>query len=235
MEFNWKKHSVLHIFDELEPEEIARLVPLHLKARGVLIQEGAWEPANLYMILEGICVNNLIRQSTESIFLARKVLPGDFVGLLGIISDKKVPRPTTVYAKTPVLALIIPGDELLSWQTRHPKIYNKIICNVLSRHLDERMLNVNCAANDSHMAAAYYLLYLYKSYAKGCYLNGYDGPVTILDTKGEIGLAMARNVRTVDRIISDFIKKGFVDVVKAKIIISKDQADLLEEYLILKQ
>lgn len=235
MKLDQSKYPALCIFDVLESEAIARLKLLRLKAKETLPQGGVGEHRNLYLILEGVCVNDILYQSTESLFVSYKLLPGEFVGLYEILSGTIPEQMPSASAKTPATVLEIPGGEMLRWQAEYPKLYNHVICEVLASHFERRHLNVNCAIKNSLMSGAYYLSYLYRAYAKGCHPTGYVGPVKIWDTRHEIGVALSCSTRSVDRIIRTFLELGFLRVVNGKITITSIQAAALDEYRTIRQ
>jgi CRP-like cAMP-binding protein len=208
----------------LPPEGLQPLEIVRFKPREYLMREGEVGRMHLYFILEGVCVNDKEYPQDGRLFVARKVVPGEFIGLQEIIAASPERRVTSVVAKTPVTALQIPGAEFLRWQLARPELYNFIIHSVLSLHFDVRTLNMICAAKDTLKSGAYYLHYLYGVYAKGCHRPGYEGPVRIWDTRQEISVALSRDVRSVDRLISALRGRGCISVEAGKITVTQAQA-----------
>jgi len=227
MVLDLKKYPSLTWLTPMPPEELRPLEIVHFKPREHLMREGEIGRMHLYFILEGVCVNDIEYPQDGRLFVARKVVPGEFIGIQEIIASSPERRVTSVAAKTPVAALQIPGTEFLRWQVSRPELYNFIIHSVLSLHFDVRTLNVNCAAKDTLKSGAYYLHYLYGVYAKGCHQPGYEGPVRIWDTRQEIGVALSRDVRSVDRLISTLRSRGGISVSAGKITITRAQAQQL--------
>lgn len=229
MGLNLNKYPALHWLIPTPPEELRLLEIVHFKPREYLMREGEIGRMHLYFILEGVCVNDIEYPLDGRLFVARKVVPGEFIGLQEIIAASPERRFTSVIAKTPVTALQIPGSEFLRWQQARPALYNFIIHSVLTLHFDVRTLNMICAAKDTLKSGAYYLHYLYGVYAKGWNRPGYEGPVRIWDTRQEIGVALSRDVRSVDRLISALRDRGCISVAGGKITITHVQAGQLYE------
>ena len=118
-------------------------------------------------------------------------------------------RQAAITAKTPVTLLSIDGREFLRWQTARPKLYNTIICQIIQKHYMNRDMLTHFSSSASDAAGAQYLSYLYKIYKKACHDPGYTGPVRIWETHQEIGTAIVKNVRSVDRMISSFKRKAW--------------------------
>lgn len=224
MTFFVDKQHLPKEFSLLPDSELALIEPVAYERREYLIREGDFGRMDLFYIVSGVCINDLLVQLGGNFFLARKIQPGEFIGLQEIISLTPRRRETSVIAKTPVTALRIPGKDLLRWQVDQPGFYNYVVSSVLDTHFDHRALNVNCASKDTTKAGCYYLLYLYQAYLKGCHPPGYEGPVKIWDTRQEIAQALSRDVRSVDRMLKDLREEGVITVDTGKIFIDNKQA-----------
>lgn len=232
MKTDQSKYPLLTLFDCLNDNSLENLSIKNYQPKEVLIRKGSCEQMCLYLLLEGICVNKQTVTDNDYSFSSRKFIPGEFIGLIELITPSPTKRYVSVIAKTPVTALEIKGHEFRQWQSAYPALYNTVISQVLRQQFFIRDIQFHCASINSLTAGAYYLSHLYDSYLTACYPSGYTGPVKIWDTRQEIGSAIARDTRSVDRIISEFLHLGFVSVHKAKLHINAGQAKLLKEYML---
>ena len=224
-------YPYLSIFRDLDPESLKHLSIRHYKPKSAIVSAYTLSDINLFLLLEGLCVVNSLGL-TSDLWCSTPyyVIPGEFFGLIEIISPTPMKRQATIIAKTPVTLLSIDGKELLRWQTARPRLYNAIISQIIQKHYLNRDKLTHFSASSSDAAGAQYLSYLYRIYRKACHDPDYTGPVRIWETHQEIGNAIVKNVRSVDRMISSFKKDGLVCVSRGKLYIDADQAKRLSAY-----
>ena len=151
----------------------------------------------------------------------------EFIGLSEILSPDPVRRMTNIVAKTPVIALKIPGSDFLNWSTKYLKTYNQIIHSVLNKKFENQSQFINLVFLNSYEAVISCLCYLYDCYRSACYRDDYAGKVKIWDTRQEIGLYVGRDTRSVDRAFNRLSKDGLISISKGKVYIDKAQAEKL--------
>lgn len=196
-----------------------------------LIQEFQVTEQMLFLLLSGVCVADKLSPWEENYFSTYRVLPGEFIGLYEIISPKPIKRSISIRAKTPVAALCINGSQLLRWQIQYPTLYNWIITEVLASRYKKHIFLTNTIRLNTAVGGAYYLQKLYMEYRDACYPPGFSGLVKIWDTHEEIGNALACDVRSVDRLVREFLRLGLIECEKKKIYIDARQNELLLEYI----
>lgn len=214
----------------LSAREQVLIEPMSFRRNDYLIREGELEHMDLFYVLSGVCVNDLLAGPGNNPFHRRKVLPGEFIGLQEIVSLEPRRRESAVLAKTPVEALRIPGEAFLRWQVEEPEFFKYTISSVLDTHFDLQALDAICAAKDTVKGGAFYMHYLYRAYLKGCCPPGYGEEVRIWDTRQEIAWALNRDVRSVDRMLKELREQDLIGGPKGKITIDKEQAARLAVY-----
>jgi len=225
-------HPLLSIFQDLDKESLSYFSIRKFKPREHIIAANTLSPMNLFLLLEGVCVVSKAVANLENWYSTPyRIAPGDFIGLMEVISPAPVKRQAYVTARTPVTTLEISGEEVKRWQTSNPVLYNTIITRALNKQYDNRDILYHCASYNANTAGAYYLCYLYEIYCQGCYPKGYEGPVRIQETHRDLSAAIARNIRTIDRLISSFQKDKMLQVKKGSIYISKSQHEMLSDYI----
>ena len=219
------------ILSDLDQESLKHLSIRHYKPKGTIVSVYSLSDMNLFLLLEGLCVVTSVGLSSDLwCSTPYYVMPGAFFGLIELISPTPMKRQASITAKTPVTLLSIDGQELLRWQTARPKLYNAIISQIIQKHYMNRDMLTHFSSSSSDAAGAQYLSYLYQIYKKACHRPDYTGPVRIWETHQEIGTAIVKNVRSVDRMISSFKKEGLVSVSRGKLYIDADQARRLSTY-----
>ena len=224
------RHLIPREMTMLPVTEQALIEHISLRRQDYLIREGEFGSIDLFYVLSGVCVNDLLVRLGNTPFDSRKILPGEFIGLQELVSVKPRRRESTVLAKTSVEALRIPGKDFLRWQVEYPEFYNFVISSVLDTHFDLRAMSAICAAKDTVKGGAFYMHYLYGVYLKGCCPPDYEGAVRIWDTRQEIAQALNRDVRSVDRMLKELREQNLVGGPKGKITIDKEQAAGLAAY-----
>lgn len=228
-------HPLLSIFQDLDKEALSCFSIRKFEPREHIITANTFSPTNLFLILEGVCVVSKAVINQEIWYSAPyRLAPGDFIGLVEVISPTPMKRQAYVTARTPVTTLEIPGEEVKRWQAASPVLYNTIITRTLNKQYDNRDILYHCASYSANTAGAYYLCYLYEIYCQGCYSEGYEGPVRIQETHRDLSAAITRNIRTIDRLISSFQKDKMLQVKKGSIYISKSQHEMLSDYIHLR-
>ncbi len=229
---NCNDSPYLSIFRELDSSSFKYFDIREFQPKSSIITSGEISELNLYMILEGVCsVDRPPYSYNPWASASYRIAPGDFIGLLEIISPFPMRRQASVLARTHTLVLCIDGREFLRWQTRNPGLYNLIIAKTIEKLHRSRELLYHCASYSSTAAGASYLHYLYLIYKKGCYPPDYPGPVRIRETRTDIACAIIRNTRSVDRMLTFLKKKDMVYVQNGTITIDSRQAELLAEYV----
>lgn len=219
------------ILKNLDQESLKYFSIRRYKPKGTIVPVYSLSDMNLFLLLEGLCVVTSVGLSSDLwCSTPYYVMPGEFFGLIELISPTPMKRQAAITAKTPVTLLSIDGREFLRWQTARPRLYNTIICQIIQKHYMNRDMLTHFSSSSSEAAGAQYLSYLYKIYKKACHEPGYTGPVHIWETHQEIGTAIVKNVRSVDRMISSFKKEGLVSVSRGKLYIDAGQAKQLSAY-----
>lgn len=214
---------MLQIFDKLPHREWSHFQERKFAPKEIILPEGSMAHMNLYLILKGICVAAKNLHDDDSYFASYKICAGQFTGLRELLRDFPAKRPVTILAKTPVIALEIRGNTFRSWQTNYGTTYNEVIRAVLNQQFSSRRLMVNCVLKDSLAAGGYYICHLYEAYRTSCYPPGHADYVKLWDTRAEIAMAIGRNIRSVDRIISTYQEQGLLRVYHGKIHMNLEQ------------
>lgn len=215
--------EIVELFRGFTAEELGRMSLVELVPGSILITENTFGDSSLFLILNGVCIGEKLNHKDDNFFAAYKVQRHEFIGLQELISPVPVKREITIRAKTAVTALKINASDFTSWQFCHPTIYNTIIYRVLTLQFQIRDLLINCVLKDSFVAGVYYLCYLYRVYLRSCYPDGYMGAVKLWDTRQEISLSLARDVRSVERVISSLRASDYLSTCKGKIHIDSKQ------------
>lgn len=222
----------LAIFRTLDSESKKKLIIREYKEKSPIITANTMGDMNLYLLLDGVgLVQRSVISTSQWINSPYRLVPGDFIGLRELLLPTPLKRRAIVVAKTPVHALQIDGAEFKRWQTTNGQLYNLIIANVLDKQYENRDLLFHCASANTNISGASYLNYLYQIYLEGCYTADYTGPVHIRETHQEIGCAIVKNVRSIDRCIQELQKEGLVSVRKKKLYIDADQSRRLQAYI----
>ncbi len=223
-------HPLLSQFQELDQRSLQNFSIREFAPKEPIISANTMTPMDLFLILQGVCVVSKAVANHKTWFSTPyRITPGDFVGLVEVISPVPIKRRAHVIAKTPVTAVAIPGYEVKRWQTENKNLYNNVIVKTLDTQFNNRDMLYHCASFHSSLAGAHYLHYLYEIYSKSCYPRDYDGPVRIWETHQDLGAALICNVRTIDRLVSSFQKKGLIDIRKGSIYISRAQDQMLAQ------
>lgn len=213
----------LSVFHGIIREELIQLPVRHYAPKDALITEGTSSKKELYFLLHGVCAGEEKRKTGRNENLYIKYPKGYFLGLLEIISPKTDQRLITICAQTDVYALIIDGKTLLRWQCQYPAIYNTIIAHVLTFHFQMQRLFLSCTFHAPYPACIYYLCTLYEIYRDSCYGKDYSQKVKILDSREEIRHYLAKDVRTINRILNQLKSQELISVMKGKIHIDQNQ------------
>ncbi len=227
---NLKDSPYLSIFRELDTTSLQHFTIRELNPKDVLINANSLSGMDLYLVLKGVClISRATVTHTPWISTPYRIGPGDFVGLSEVISPTPLRRESTVTAKTPVSILCIEQQEFLRWQIAYPKLYNKIISRVLRKQFYLRDMLYHCASAPALNAGAGFLHYLYLLYRDACYSPAYQGPVSIQENRQDLSHAIARNIRSVDRVLSTLDEKNMITLQHGSISIDAAQAARLAE------
>ena len=223
----------LGVFCGMNRDELIKLPVRHYAPKEALILEGTSSKKELYFLLHGVCAGEEKRKTGCNENLYIKYPKGYFLGLMEIISPKTDQRLITICAQTDVYALIIDGKTLLRWQCQYPDVYNSIISHVLAFHFRIQQLLCNCTFQTPYAACIFYLCHLYETYLNSCYEKDYSKKVKIPDSREEIRHYLAKDIRTINRILNQLKSQNLISVIKGKIHIDKQQylalRTLLEE------
>lgn len=219
------------IFHELDPTALEHLNIRYYQPKETVISVYSLSDMNLFLLLSGVLVVSSVGASSDFWCSAPyHVMPGEFFGLIELISPSPIKRQASIIAKTPCSVLSIDGREFLRWQTERPRLYNSIIFQIMQKHYKNQDMLTHYTASSSAAAGAQYLYRLYRIYKTACYGEDYSGPVRIWETHREIGTAIVKNVRSVDRMMSSFKKDGLICTSKGKLYIDAEQAQRLSRY-----
>ena len=222
----------LSIFQGLDETILERFAIREFQPKEHIIVANTLTPLNLFLILRGVCVvSKAIINYDTWCSTPYRITSGDFVGLIEAISPIPIKRMAYVTAKSPVVTLEIPYDEVRRWQTEEPELYNIAVIRTLDKQFNTRDILYHCSSLRAPLAGAYYFQYLYEIYQKSCYPENYRGPVRIWETHQDLSDAIVRNIRTIDRLISDFQNMGMLDIVKKSIYINHEQYLLICQYI----
>ena len=213
----------LTVFQGIGREELNKLPVKHYAPKEALITEGTSSKKELYFLLHGVCAGEEKRKAGHEENVYIKYSKGYFLGLLEIISPKTDRRLITIYAQTDVYALIIDGKTLLRWQCQYPASYNAIIAHILSFQFQVQRILCYCTFHSPYSACIYYLCNLYETYRDSCYGKDYTQRVKILDSREEIRRYLAKDIRTINRILNRLKSQELISVVKGKIHIDRNQ------------
>lgn len=223
------------IFAQLDDTALKHCSIRHYQPKSIIVSANSLSDFNLFLVLKGVCLISSTTFSTTSnstfwCSAPYRVTPGEFFGICEIISPTVIKRQASITAKTPVTLLAIEGQEFLRWQTEYPKLYNTVIFQILNKHYSIRNMLTYYTSSSSNHAGAQYLYYLYLTYKQGCHEDSYLGPVRIWETQKEISTAIAKNVRSVERMLSTFKEQGMINISRGKLYINAAQAKLLSSY-----
>ena len=220
-----------NIFSELGSESLNHFSIRHYQPKSKIVSAYSTSDINLFLVLKGICIVSSVGLSSNLWCSAPyRVSPGEFFGLIEIISPTPMKRQASITAKTPVTLLSIEGQEFLRWQIAYPKLYNTVIAQIIKKHYINQDMLTHYTSSSSYCAGAQYLYYLYLIYKQGCHTDSYLGPVRIWETHQEISIAIAKNVRSVERMLSAFKEQGLIDISRGKVYINAAQAKRLSSY-----
>ena len=219
------------IFQDLGADSLKHFTLRHYKPKETVVPAHTLSDMNLFLLLDGICVVASTGSSAEFwCSTPYHLTPGEFVGLIELISPTPMKRQANIMAKTPATLLTIDGREFLRWQTARPRLYNAIIAQIIQKQYMNRDMLTHYTSSSSDAAGAQYLYHLYLIYKKACHDEDYKGPVRIWETHQEIGTAIVKNVRSVDRMLSAFKREGLIHTSRGKLYIDAEQANRLAAY-----
>lgn len=213
----------LKIFQGVDRKELLRLEVRRYAPKETLITEGTSSKHELYLLLKGVCSGEAKCKTGHNDNLYIKYPKGYFLGLLEIISPNTTKRLITICAQTEVWALVIDGSTLLHWQHQYPDIYNAIISHVLVFQFKIHSLLCHCTFHTPYAACIHYLCTLYETYQRSCYEPDYTGKVKIPDSREEIRRYLAKDIRTINRILNRLKSEEQIFVLKGKIHINRQQ------------
>lgn len=188
-----------------------------------LILEGTSSEKVLYLILEGICIGEKKSKYDSKQLIYRMYPKNQFIGLQEIIAPQNVQRVITIYARTEVYALSIEGKDLLRWQIQYPETYNAIISHILDFQFQNHTLLMHCIFYNTNTSLIYYLCTLYDMYHYSCYAPTYAQNVKIYESREEISKYLARDVRTINRLLNKLKSQNLISILRGKININQSQ------------
>ena len=127
-------------------------------------------------------------------------------------------------------ALRIHGQDFLRWSQICLPVYNAILLYIIEQKHDDQRLYRECNVNNSLLAGARYLSFLYSIY-RDCCEPDEKGAIRILETRSEIGRYIGRDPRSVDRIIQKLREAGCIGVERGKVVITSAQRQTLRRFI----
>ena len=104
------------ILKDLDQESLKHLSIRHYKPKGTIVSVYSLSDMNLFLLLDGLCVVTSVGLSSDLwCSTPYYVMPGEFFGLIELISPTPMKRQAAITAKTPVTLLSIDGREFLRW------------------------------------------------------------------------------------------------------------------------
>ena len=221
-----------NLFSPLPPEEKEKITLVEQAARQTLIEKDSFAPPDLFLVVKGVCELYSAFSLAGDNDLGYRISANQFIGLSEIVSPVPMKRTAAVVAKTPLCALRIRGEDFLRWSQICLPVYNAILLYIIEQKHDDQRLYRECNVNNSLLAGARYLSFLYSIY-RDCCEPDEEGAIRILETRSEIGRYIGRDPRSVDRIIQKLREKGYVGGSHRKITVTEEQhqrlLDLVEE------
>ncbi|MCB5940655.1 Crp/Fnr family transcriptional regulator [bacterium 210820-DFI.6.52] len=220
-------------FEGLPQEEQEKIELCQIGPGELLIEKDSFAPPDLFFLVRGVCEHfRAFAESGDNDLTGIRLFAGQFIGVAEILSPQPMKRRNQVRAKTQVSALRIHGQDFLRWSQICLPVYNAILLYIIEQKHDDQRLYRECNVNNSLLAGARYLSFLYSIY-RDCCEPDEKGAIRILETRSEIGRYIGRDPRSVDRIIQKLREQGYVGGSHRKITVTEEQhrrlLDLVEE------
>ncbi len=219
-----------NLFSGLPESEFAKMEIVEFSTDSFLCKEGEAVDC-LYFILKGVSEGIMKNRLDSASFLPYKIYKGLFIGLVETLSPPVRPRAISVVAKTPITTVKIDGAQLRSWQVEYSDLYNRIIQTILLNLFSARNIIGCCNIFSTTPRMAYYIAYLYEIYRYSCYPKGYENSVKIWDSRDGFSKILGLSVRTIDRALKELKDLNLISVSRAKIYVTKEQHEKIDEYI----
>ena len=155
-------------FEGLPQEEQEKIELCQIGPGELLIEKDSFAPPDLFFLVRGVCEHfRAFAESGDNDLTGIRLFAGQFIGVAEILSPQPMKRRNQVRAKTRVSALRIRGRDFLHWSQICLPVYNAILLYIIEQKHDDQRLYRECNVNNSLLAGARYISFLYSIYPLG--------------------------------------------------------------------